>query len=52
MKQVKVIGPGRSADRSRKKSWQWAKHAWPSSDLPQALKGEYVSALGPEQKER
>ena len=29
-------------------SWQWEKHAWLYSELPQALKGEPVRTLGTE----
>ena len=36
--------------KKKKKNWQWAKHAWPYSDLLKALEGERLSALGSQQR--
>ena len=43
-------GAGRSKLGQRRNSWQWAKHVWLYPDPLQALKGEYLSALGSQQK--
>ena len=42
--------PGRRKLGQGRNSWQWAKHAWLYSDLPQALEGKISSALGSQQK--
>ena len=49
-KKIKVNRPGRRKLGQGRNSWQWAKHAWLYSDLPQALKGKISSALGSQQK--
>ena len=43
-------GTGKVENKTRKYSWQWAKHAGLYSDLLQASKGECLSALATQQK--
>ena len=39
---LKVNGPERPTLWKGRNSWQWAKHAWLYSDLPQTLKGRNI----------
>jgi len=42
---------GKVENRTRKSSWQWAKHAWLYSDLLQAVKEEHLAAWRSQQRD-
>ena len=46
---MKVNGRGRLKLAEGRNPWQWVKHAWLYSDVPQALKQEHFLALASQQ---